>query len=237
MIHLYALMQGVQTEYLTDQATSIQYHDGKQFLSTSDALWKDIVGNGRLRVEYSKGLVVQVNYNGTENWTVAAAGRTFDLPSYGWVIEKPGEILSYSALHDGHRVDVVKCPGYIYVNSGDHAFKDAELGLEITGALWLKREGDAWRAIPCGDLGPWEKFYPEKWPDDLYDLRASSIPENRGLSVCVIDAGKLLGKPAAEVSATARDAAGNAVESTAVQAEGDSLRIVPQPQIVDYLLN
>lgn len=236
MIQLYALMQGVQSEYLTDVATSIQYHDGKQFLPTSEALRKDIVGNGRLRVEYSKGLVVQVNYNGTENWTVDAAGRTFELPPYGWVIEKPGEILAYSALHDGHRVDVVKCPSYIYVNSGEHPFTDSELGLEVTGAIWLKWEGETWRAIPCGDLGPWDKFYSEKWPDDLYDFRLSAIPENRGLSHCLIDTQKVFGKPAAAVQVTARDAGGKTVESSSVKVDGDRLRIVPQQQVVDYLL-
>lgn len=238
MIHLYALMQGVQSEYLTDNSVSVEYHNGETFLQTNDAIRADAVKNGRLRVTYSKGLVVIVNYN-DQPWTITSAGgRSYELPAYGWVIEKPGEILAYSALHEGNRVDVVKCPSYIYVNTGGHAFKDEALGLEVTGALWLKHEQDgAWRAIPCGDLGPWEKFSTEKFPKDQYDFRLNAIPEARGMSHCVIDTSKLVGKPASQLlGVAARDADGNDVQNANVKVENDRLHITPQADVVDYVL-
>jgi len=181
-------------------------------------------------------LVVQSNYADGKPWTVEAAGRKFELPPYGWVIEKPGEILAYSALHDGHRVDVVQCPEYVYVNSGKHKFKDATVPAEIQGAIWLKRQGDGWQAIPCGDLGLWEKFHPQEWPDDLYDMRVGKTPDDRGLQECLIDTKQLLGKPASQVSVTARGADGQVVEAQGISVDGERLRIAPQRDIVGYVL-
>jgi hypothetical protein len=66
LIELYALLQGLQKEYLTDTVTAIMYHDGVHYLPTSQALADGAYVRGRVCVRYSRGLRVQVNYNRRE---------------------------------------------------------------------------------------------------------------------------------------------------------------------------
>ena len=102
-IQYYALMQGVQREYLTDTVAAIHYHNGVEFLPTSRALAEDSQKSGRIRVRYSRGLTVHVNYNAEKSWSVESGGRRYELPPFGWLIEKPDSILAYSALVSGKR--------------------------------------------------------------------------------------------------------------------------------------
>jgi len=187
-IHYYALMQGVQQEYLPDTVASIAYWDGAKFLATSQALQSDAYRRGQVRVTYRGGLVVTANLNETENWTVTQAGATYVLPPYGWVITKEGPntsearragdvsgpILAYSALVDGKRMDYVQCPEYVYLNGGELPRRVGPL--EVQGAAWLKREGRGWLLIPCGKLGQWDK-----------DWRVDKNPPDRGTSLLIVD--------------------------------------------------
>jgi len=228
MIQLYALMQGVQEEYLTDTVAEIHYHDGKTFLPTSPALLNDTQKLGRVRVRYTKGLVVHVNYNAKENWKV----EEYELPPFGWLIEKPGAILAFSALVGGRRMDYVRCSNYIYLNTGD---KPARVeAVEVQGAVWLKREGEAWRVIPCGNLGKWETFPAEGLPEYQKDMRLKDTPPRRGCGVIIIDTQQLLGKPAVAVQVEARAADGTKVQGN-IKAD-NRLEIVPAADAVDYLL-
>ena len=232
-IQYYATMQGVQREYLTDGASEICYHNGREFVPTSRALMEDSQKSGRVRVRYSRGLTVHVNYNPEKTWKVEADGRVFELPPYGWLIVKPGEILAFSALVEGSRVDYVRCPEYIYINTGQARITEGPL--EVQGAVWLKREGDSWRLIPCGDLGKWESFPTPNLPPQMRDLRPAKFPGDRGCKHIVLDTKALLGKPAGEVQVTAWDQAGQA--AAAIKAlNADCLQIFPSNAIVDYML-
>lgn len=235
IIQLYALMQGVQTQYLTQQAKTISYSDGERFYPTSDALRRNIVRQGRVRVEYDNGLIVQVNYNPDNPWTVQAAGKSFNLPPYGWVIEKPDTILAYSALRDGHRVDVVQCPHYIYINSSGATFRDGDLGVEVQGAVWLKRLDDgAWRVIPCGDLGPWKKAPVQDMPADMFDQILAAVPKDRGVGRLILDTQKLLHKPSDKAAVTARAEDGTAVDAATHKLDDHRLEITVSNKAVDY---
>jgi hypothetical protein len=188
IIHLYALMQGVQREYLTDNVKQISYHDGKEFLPTSEALRQDAVRKGRLRIRYSRGLTVYANLSDSDAWRVEVSGKTYDLPPWGWVIEKPDQLLSFSATVNGHRVDAVRCADYTYINTGEQRVRLDEFGVEIQGAAWIKRGRSSERQIiPCGDLGKWKKVHPEGWPSHFFAFELGDIPANRGLSALKLD--------------------------------------------------
>jgi len=187
-IHYYALMQGVQSEYLPDMVASISYWDGAKFLPTSQALQSDAYRRGQVRVTYRGGLIVTANLSETENWTVTQAGKQYVLPPFGWIITKEGPnaaaarrakeasgpILAYSALVDDKRMDFVQCPDYVYVNGGELARRVGPL--EVQGAAWLKREGKGWLLIPCGKLGHWDK----EW-------RVDKNPADRGTPLLIVD--------------------------------------------------
>ena len=250
-IHGYALMQGVQREYLTDTVAEISYHNGTDFVPTSRALQEDSQKRGRVRVRYSRGLTVHVNYNPQEAWVIELDGRRYELPPYGWLIVKPGEILAYSALVAGKRVDYIKCPEYIYLNTGDA--RASEGPLEIEGAVWLKRDGGpsttaqgrpeslsrggAWRLIPCGDLGHWKGFKPPAMTKYCIDSRLDGQgPADRGCKHIVLDTQSLLGKPASACRVTARDDSQKATPLTPEALDPSRLKLSPGAGIMEYII-
>lgn len=228
MIQLYALMQGVQKEYLTDRVTEIHYHNGRNFVSTSQALREDSRKLGRVRVRYSRGLTVHINYNPEQEWEVEG----YRLPPYGWLITKPGEILAFSALIDGRRVDYTRCPEYIYLNAGDRPARVE--AVEAQGAVWLKREAKGWRLVPCGNLGPWDHFPAEGLPEFHKDMRLKSIPADRGCGAIAVDTRALLSKAPAQVRIQARNEAYQ--PATAKVQAGERLSFTPEAGVTDYLL-
>lgn len=227
-IQLYALMQGVQREYLLDTASEIRYHDGQAFLPAVEALAADSLQLGRLRVRYARGLTVYVNYNAKENWRVEG----YELPPYGWLIVRNPDVLAYSALIDGARVDYVRCPEYIYLHAPTKAASVE--ALTVQGSVWLKREGPAWRLIPCGDLGRWEPCAVPGLPARLRDYRQGRFPDNRGCAALAVDVQRLLHKAPTAVTVTARNLSGQPV--TASARLDDRLHITPTAETVDYLL-
>ena len=233
-IQYYALMQGVQREYLTDTVAAIHYHNGVEFLPTSRALAEDSQKSGRIRVRYSRGLTVHVNYNAEKSWSVESSGRRYELPPFGWLIEKPGAILAYNALVGGKRVDFVKCPDYLYLNAGDG--RASEGPLEVEGAVWLKRDRGAWRLIPCGYLGFWKTFNPPGLPKNCLDSQLANNPADRGCKHIVLDTQTLLGKPAASVRITARDDAGKTTTASVKPLDDRRLEFSTTVTAVDYLL-
>jgi len=267
-IHYYAVMQGVQREYLTDTAAEISYHNGSEFVPTSRALIEDSQKLGRVRVRYSRGLTVHVNYNADKLWTVECDAfgvgadvrrrsggvadnredgrlltsaptelrdrRRFQLPPFGWLIVKPREILAYSALVGDKRVDFVQCPDYIYLNAGDARAREGPL--EVEGAVWLKRDGNAWRLIPCGYFGQWKGIGLPHLTKFCSDFELPPPPADRGCKHIVLDTRALLGKPAAKVAVTARDAAGAPVSAKTTPLGDGRMQVAPDAAAVDYVL-
>lgn len=224
-IKYYAMLEGLGREYLSDSVTQIARHDGESFVSTSQAILDGSLNKGRLRIRYSRGLELWINYNATETWEVEITGRRHVLPPWGWVAIKPGEILAYSALVDGRRVDYVRCPEYTYLDTGDR--QGSEGGITLRGAVLLVREGEGWRVIPCGDLGPW------RWsPNPEYfhnpDADTPQPPADRGCGEIVIGIDKFFpGKTTAQIRATGRDDAGETVEPEIRVVDTMHLKIQP----------
>lgn len=244
LIELYALMQGLQKEYLTDTAAEITYHNGTNYLPTSKALADGSYAMGRICVRYSRGLRLQVNYNREKNWTVKVSDKDYVLPPFGWIADKPGEILAFSALLNGERVSYVSCPEYIYMNSGvASAVVD---GLDVDGAVWLKRAQGAIRLIPCGDLGTWKVFEPSDLPNPygkskssgmaFWDIRLEKTPANRGCKRIIINTRNILNKNACDVKIIARDTDGRELPSVINMVDETHIQIRPEEKIVDYLL-
>jgi hypothetical protein len=233
-IHFYALMQGLQSEYLTDNACEIRYHNGSELVPTSQALKDGSQQLGRVCVRYSRGLTVFVNYNAEKPWAVESGGRSYELPPYGWFIEKPGEILAYSALVQGQRVDFVGCSEYIYLNTGGARL--AEGPLEVEGAVWLKHEEHSWRLIPCGDLGQWERFPAPGLPTRFSDYRPTAVPAQRGCTYVALDVASLLGKPASEARITAHNDAGEAVAANVRPPGAGRLQLPTGEGIAAYVI-
>lgn len=232
-IQFYALMQGAQSEYLTDNVAEIRYHNGSEFVTTSRALQDGSQGLGRVQVRYSRGLTVTVNYNAERPWVVESGGRSYELPPYGWLVEKPGAILAYSALVHGQRVDYVQCPEYVYLSGGARVREGA---VEVEGAVWLKREGAAWRAIPCGDLGQWERFPAPNLPARFSDYRPTGVPAERGCGYLAVDTAVLLGKPAGEARVTARGDGGGVVAASVRPLDDGRLQLRTGEGIAAYVV-
>ncbi len=234
MIHYYATMMAIQPEYLTDTVTEIMRHDGEGYISTSEALARDQLGTGRIRVRYSRGLTMWVNYHAEDSWEIDANGSSYTLPPYGWVIDKPGELLAFSALIDGHRVDYARCPKWTYLSGcGERTQYD---GIDTDGAVWLRRDGSGARVIPCGRL---ERF--TVGPGDEYpyqhDYFLGDTPADRGCTVLRIDAEKLMpGCEPRAIKVRARD--WNEVDlEPAVEVSDDGVvSFTASAEVVDWII-
>lgn len=216
IMQYYALMQGLQSEYLPDTVQTIEYHDGQRFLPTSAALQADAAKRGRVRVTYRRGLTMTVNLNPTEPWTVAQDGQTYELPPYGWVAGKPGSILAYSALVEGKRLDYVDCPAYTYLNTGAECRRVGPL--EVQGAAWLKKDATGWRVLPCGKLGYWTA-----------QLTLTKPPADRGCPVLIVEA-----KGLAQVTAVNDE--GAAVATTAETLPDGRRQLHPTAETLEFRL-
>lgn len=179
MIQHYALMQALQEEYLPDTVTRIEYYDGQKFLPPSQALLSGAYKRGQVRVTYKGGLLLTANLNGEENWQVVQAGREYILPPWGWIATGGRrQILAYSALVEGKRMDYVQSPQYIYAHGGELVRRVGPL--EVQGAAWLKRQKDGWLLLPCGHLGYWNA-----------EQRLEKIPPDRGTPLLIVEPGAL----------------------------------------------
>jgi hypothetical protein len=232
-LHYYALLSGPQEDYLPDTVADIAWYSDKdgEFLSTSEALRAGVRDAGKLRVTYAGGQVVHVNYHAANTWKLSRNGRDFELPPYGWLIEKPGSLFAYSTLVDGRRVDYVDCPRYLYLNSGDRPATEGALTAD--GAV-LVQKGESLTVIPCGDLGGWKSARGEDYP--LFaDTTLAGPPPNRGVRQLRLNAAELLNlDPAARVTVRSRSEQGAAVSTEASQAR--NVELPPLPDTVDYLI-
>ncbi|MBU0477418.1 LamG domain-containing protein [bacterium] len=159
-IKYYCMFQQLQKYYIADQVESIEYSDGKNFYSTSEAIAKDIYKESRLHIRYKNGLEMYINYGSKEQWKVTLFGREYSLPEAGFVAGKKGEILEYSALVDGHKIDYVDSPEYIYIDTRDNLIKFPNLG-SIKGSVLIKKNENMIEIIPVGDLRMKLDYVPE----------------------------------------------------------------------------
>lgn len=235
MIHYYATLMALQPEYLTDTVVEIMRHDGERYLTTSEALQRGVLETGRVRIRYSRGLTVWVNYHGSERWQVEVNGKLYTLPPWGFVAEKPGELLAFSAELDGHRVDYARCPRWTYLSGcGEQVQYD---GISTDGAVWVRYEGGGTRVIPCGRLPRLRSARGEQYPYQS-DCYLGDVPEGRGCTELRIAADKLLpGSAPQALKFSARDYEGIEAPAQVQVGQDGVISFTTSAEVVDWMVS
>lgn len=144
----YYQLQALQQRYATVPVREIRYHDGEGLLDTSAAILSDAYKRRHIFVEYENGLRVWVNLSRSLDWPIERDGIQYLLPPTGYLAARPGDILTYSAVLDGHRHELVECADYLYLDSRDAFVRTGTLA--ASGAVAVKPEsGTAWEIIPA----------------------------------------------------------------------------------------
>ena len=147
ILRIYFLMQQLQKFYGMEPVEEILYHnpeDGK-FYPTSEAIRWGVYLNSQVLVKYENGLKVYVNGSFDKNWKVKLKSREYILPPAGFLAFLPQTLLEYGAILNGHRVDFVDSPSYIYA---DGRGKQADFGiLKTSGQVIIKKSGRRWKVI------------------------------------------------------------------------------------------
>lgn len=173
IIQIYALMISPQRRYLASDVQSIAYHDGENYLNTSDALRVGAIAESRrVRVTYEGGLTVYANLSDSDNWTVQDEIGDFVLPPYGWLAATDTQVVSASVLVDGQRVDAAQDDDYLYMRSevSSGLAEIPTMPMKVDGSLWSVREDDgSWVVWAGDDLGVWTRATVPGWPNDITD--------------------------------------------------------------------
>jgi len=148
LLKCYYLLQALQQRYVLVPVTSIGYFDGSRLVNTSEAIATDALQRGQIQTVYQNGLTTWCNLSADDTWSVEVAGQSYLLPPASFVAYRPGDILAYSAIVNGHRNDLVSCRDYLYLDSRDHAVDTGVVG--ATGAVAIKpAEKGGWWVIPA----------------------------------------------------------------------------------------
>ncbi len=144
----YYQLQALQKRYAQIPVKEIRYFDGTELLDTSAAILSEAYKRRHIYVAYDNGLQVWVNLNHlSEDWSVELNGVTYLLPPTGFLAYKPDDILTYSAILDKQRHELVQCEDYLYFDSRD-AFVRTD-AIATKGSVAVKPESDnTWWIIP-----------------------------------------------------------------------------------------
>jgi len=203
----YFLIRQLQEHYAATPVERIGYNSAGRVVPTEEAIRSDAYRSNQVHLVYANGLEIYVNRNASENWTVSLNGRTYVLPPDGFVCERRGELLEYSALVDGRRVDYVEGALYTYFDGGG---KTMDFG-RVSGAqaYVLRKEAEGFRLVPAPFRG-----------EDTVRIAL-----------------ELLGLPAAATpEVSVRDEEGKSLRPAAARVVGDSLEIRIGPDAFDYVI-
>ncbi|MGQ9737929.1 MAG: hypothetical protein ACUVRT_08435 [Armatimonadota bacterium] len=133
----YYMLQQVQARYGLLAPARIAYWDGTKLVGVSEGVVRDLPRTRRqLYVEYPNGLKLWLNDHPAEEWKVNIGSRMFVLPPAGWLAYHKDQLLSYSALVEGRKVDYLRSDAYIYLDGRGEMFSTpegaADGGLAIT---------------------------------------------------------------------------------------------------------
>ncbi len=140
----YYLLQALQQRYAMVPVEQIRYFDGKQLVDTSTALLTDAYKRRQIHVRYSNGLDVWCNLSPEHCCRVRVADRDYTMPSYAFVAHKPGDLLAYSAVVDGHRHELVRCKDYLYVDTRGQVVRTPVITARGTVAVKRTPRGVFW---------------------------------------------------------------------------------------------
>ena len=151
-IRTYCMIQPVQILYAMRKAEEIKYHDPAtgQFVGLSEAILSGAWRESQVSVRYDSGLVVWVNGSLTKQWSVAAAGKTWELPPSGWICAAEGRVLSWSAFIAGTRADYCSTPDMRFADARGALRKIGEF--ETDGAVLARKTAAGWTVFPLGAM-------------------------------------------------------------------------------------
>ncbi len=144
-LRTYFMTQQAQKRYLMQPVAQIEYHDGSRYVDAAEAISSGAIETSRVHVVYRNGLEVWVNGGFDDNWDAETPAGRFVLPPAGYAVWQKGQMLEYSALVDGHRVDLAVTPEYVYADARGQA---TQLGpMRLSGAAVLRPDRAGLRAI------------------------------------------------------------------------------------------
>ena len=148
-IRRYALLQPLQNSYSMIPVSEIAYYDGENFVSSSEAVRKDLMKTPQIRLKYESGLQVYVNFSDVL-WNVRTNQELYTLPKFGVISFLPGKnLLTYSIENKNsgtkERLDRVYSEDLYYLDT--HG-ENVEGNLAGNGSYLLKREKFGWEIIP-----------------------------------------------------------------------------------------
>lgn len=152
-VRRYAFLQPFQTSYSMIPVKNIRYFDGKSYVTSSEAIKKDLLKAPCIHVEYSSGLKVYANFS-EQPWLVTANNQTYSLPKYGTLAIMPdSRLFSVSSTNPasstGKLLDKVYSDYLFYLDT----YGETERGnLGGKGSYLLKKEKFGWEIIPLKDL-------------------------------------------------------------------------------------
>jgi hypothetical protein len=144
----YYLLQALQQRYAMTPVASIGYFDGNRIVDTSTAIATDAYKRQQVCATYESGLTTWCNLSFDQDWTVEVNGQPYQLPPASFAAYKPDDLLAYSAMVNGQRHELVRCPDYLYLDSRDQIVRTPMI--TTRGMVAVKRDGDhAWWIIPA----------------------------------------------------------------------------------------
>ena len=152
-VRRYAFIQPLQNSYSMIPVNEIGYFDGEKYCSASDAIKKDLLKAPQLRLNYSSGLMVYVNFS-DNLWNVSYNGKMFNLPKFGVLAYLPGKnLLVYSVENSDsktkQRLDKVYSDDLYYLDTHGEI---SEGDLSGQGSYLLKHEKFGWEIIPVENV-------------------------------------------------------------------------------------
>lgn len=182
----YFMMRQLQELYAGVPVEEIRYQCGDALVTATEMLRKNLPNEGKVYERYANGLEIWVNRHAEASWEVTVDGEEMTLPPYGYAACLPGEIMEYSALKDGHRVDYVKGPLYTYMDGRGEVTEFPELKAAHAYVFHKTPQGTTLTPVP---------FLAEESLGGLSaaamtPLAQNGTPEGPRVSLEVIDEGK-----------------------------------------------
>ncbi|MFH1739479.1 MAG: hypothetical protein ABIH23_10775 [bacterium] len=142
----YYMLQQLQSRYVMRAPEEILYGGKEGLISTSQALLNGEWRNSRMFVRYPDDLRIWINGNDEIEWCVDVDGTSVNLPPSGWIARQGEDFFEQSCYEDGHRVDRVGSPGYVYVDGrGKETSCD---GVRSAGAVAVRPSEEGLSIIP-----------------------------------------------------------------------------------------
>ena len=142
------LTNALEQRYALVEVQDIRYFDGSRLLPTSEAIRSGAHKRGQVHVRYRNGLRLWCNLGFGEDWSVACDGTAYLIPPGGHLAWRPGDILQFSAVIGGKRLDYVQSPDYFYLDTRGRFAARGPLACRGAAALKPLPGRRGWLAIP-----------------------------------------------------------------------------------------